>query len=230
MTTLFFIHLIELLAFLAGIFYYRRNKSRPNYYLVWFLGFTFCVEILGWYVYFVPDGFLSFIKDTSFESNHWLFNICTIISFVFYISYFKWHLQSKRDTIILNSCILVFLIVSILEILISDGFFNRDMPIVNILGTIIVFLSIAFYYLQLLRSDQILEIHKSLIFYISIGTLFFYLCTTPLFIYSSYYSSSIDPSFIGIYSKILHGTNYLLYGIYILGFLVCVKHEKPIVL
>lgn len=221
------INLFELLAFAFGVFYYSKNKSKPTLYFVWFLGFTLLSEIFSWYAYFVDSGFLSFLKGTVLESNYWLSNIYGMISFLFYINYFKWYLLEKKSIRIINVFSVIFLVVSFCEILISGGFFNRFMPIANMLGTLLVFISIAFYYLELLKSDQILVVQRSLPFYVSVGALLFHLCTTPLFIYGAYYSNSIDPSFVNLYRHIIFDINILLYSIYIAGFLICSQTKNP---
>jgi hypothetical protein len=221
------INFFEIIAFVTGIFYYQKNKSKPTLYLVWFLGITVFSELFSWYAYYVDNGFLHFLKGTLFETNYWWGNIYSIISYLFYINYFKWYLSSKSSIVILNRVSVVFLIVSILEIVFSGEFFIKFMPISNILGTLLVFLSIAFYYLELLKSDQILQVQKSLPFYVSVGALIFHLCTTPLFLYSSYYSNSIDPSFVSLYRQVIFGINYLLYSIYIAGFLICLRKKDP---
>jgi len=221
------INFFEILAFLTGIFYYQKNKTKPTLYLVWFLGITVFSELFSWYAYFVKTGFLSFLQETSFESNYWWANIYSIISYLFYINYFKWYLSTKKSIKILNFVLIIFFVVSILEIIFTKEFFLKFLPISNILGTLFVFLSIAFYYLELLKSDQILLVQKSLPFYVSVGALIFHLCTTPLFLYSSYYSNSIDPDFVILYRRVIFGTNYLLYSIYIAGFLICLRKKDP---
>ena len=221
------INLFEFLAFAIGLFYYSKNKSKPTLYFVWFLGFTLFTELLSWYAYFINSGFLSFLKDTVFQSNYWLSNIYGIISYLFYINYFKWYLSDKKSIRIMNLFSVIFLIVGLSEILISGGFFLKFMPISNVLGTLLVFISIAFYYLELLKSDKILVIQRSLPFYVSVGALLFHLCTTPLFIYSVYYSNSIDPGFVNLYRHIIFAINILLYSIYIVGFLICFQTKNP---
>lgn len=221
------INFFEFLAFAIGLFYYSKNKSKPTFYFVWFLGFTLFTELFSWYAYFINSGFLSFLKDTVFHSNYWLSNIYGVISYLFYINYFKWYLVEKKSIRIINVFSVIFLVVSLSEILISGGFFHRFMPIANMLGTLLVFISIAFYYLELLKSDKILVIQRSLPFYVSVGALLFHLCTTPLFIYGVYYSNSIDPSFVNLYRHIIFGINILLYSIYIAGFLICFQTKNP---
>lgn len=221
------INFFELVAFLVGIYYYRKNKSQPTFYLVWFLGITVFSELFSWYAYFVKTGFLHFLKDTPFETNYWWANIYSLLSYLFYINYFKWYLSSKKSISILNIASIVFLVVSLFEIIFSSGFFTRFMSISNILGTLFVFLSISVYYLELLKSDQILQVQRTLPFYVSIGALIFHLSSTPLFIYSSYYSNSIDPGFVRLYRLIIFGINFLLYSIYIAGFLICLRTKDP---
>lgn len=221
------INFFEILAFLTGIFYYQKNKTKPTLYLVWFLGITVFSELFSWYTYFVESGFLHFLKGTRLEMNYWWGNMYSIISYLFYINYFKWYLSAKRSISILNSVSVIVFVVSILEIIFSEGFFIRFMPISNVIGTLFVFLSISFYYLELLKSDQILQVQKTLPFYISVGALLFHLCTTPIFIYSIYYSNSVDPSFVSLYKLIIFSANYLLYSIYIAGFLICLRKKDP---
>ncbi|SRX54953.1 hypothetical protein AEQU1_01973 [Aequorivita sp. CIP111184] len=196
-------------------------------YLVWFLGITVFSELFSWYTFFVKNGFLHFLKDTVFEANYWSGNIYSVISYLFYINYFKWYLSNKLSITVINWVSIVFLGASIFEIIFSGSFFVKFIPISSIFGTLFVFLSISFYYLELLKSDQILQVQKSLPFYISVGALIFHLCTTPLFLYSSYLSNSIDPSFVILYRRVIFGSNYLLYSIYTAGFLICLRKKDP---
>ncbi|MGO3184069.1 MAG: hypothetical protein ACTIJ9_14680 [Aequorivita sp.] len=221
------INLFELLAFVFGLFYYSRNKSKPTYYFVWFLGITVFAELFNWYAYFIDSGFLSFLKDTVFQSNYWSGNIYGVFSYLFYINYFERYLRDKKSVKILDLFSVIFLVIAISEILFSGGFFIRLMPITNVVGTLFVIISVAFYYLELLKSDQILMVHHSLPFYVSVGALLFHLCTTPIFIYSVYYSNSIDPSFVNLYTHIIFGTNILLYSVFIVGFIICSQKKVP---
>ncbi|WP_310991749.1 hypothetical protein [Aequorivita marina] len=221
------INLFELLAFIFGLFYYSKNKSKPTYYLVWFLGITIFIELFNWYAYFVYFGYFSFLKGTVFESNYWSGNIYGLISYLFYINYFKWHLLDKVKIKIVNAFAITFLVVSLAEIVFSGGFFLRLLPISNVLGTILVLISISFYYLELLKSNQILVVQRSLPFYVSVGALLYHLCATPLFIYSVYYSNSVDPGFVSLYRHIIFGINILFYSIYIVGFLICSQSKTP---
>lgn len=227
MIPLILVNCFELLAFITGVVYYKKNKSKSTFYFVLFLGFTVFIELVNWYPVLIPDGLLYSLKGTVYESNYFLGNCYSLISYFFYITYFKWHIVSKMRINFLNVFTGLFIIVSLWEYIFSGHFFNAFLPISNIFGTLLVILSIGFYYLELLRTEKILHFNRSLPFYVSIGALFFHLCTTPLFIYSSYYSHTIDPVFVNLYRWVILGANYLLYSIYAIGFLVCYKKRMP---
>jgi len=77
----FIIYFIEWAAFIFSIYYYKKQPSKPIKYLVMYLGFTIVVETIGFYTFFTDDwDILSFLKETSFEKNYWLYNVYLIIT------------------------------------------------------------------------------------------------------------------------------------------------------
>lgn len=221
-----FINALEVIAFITSIYYYRKDRTRYTLYLVLFLGLTLFSEAFGWYAYFVKEGaFLYFLKGTPFEKNYWYFNSYLIISMLFYINYFKGYYQSKRFIKFINIVSISFLLGAILYLIFTDIFFTGFSPFTMIGGTLFVFLSVALYYLELLNSNRILKVHKTLPFYVSVAALIWHLCATPLMIYSYYFSNSLDPEFVKLYRIVLNSSNIFMYSIYIVGFLVCSREK-----
>lgn len=220
------IYPLEIITFLLSIYFYKKNKSKEVFFIVLYLGFTLLVETIGKYTSFINDfEFLNGLKGTNFEKNYWLYNIYIPISYLFYITYFKWQLSSVNIVKILNFVSLLYILLSILYQIFLGDFFNSYSLFTLIAGTILVLISVSLYYLELLKGDNILEIKHSLPFYISIGALFFYLCASPILIYSLYYSNSNNPGFVKIYLFILSLSNFILYSSFIFGFLICVKNK-----
>lgn len=87
-----------------------------------------------------------------------------------------------------------------------------------IAGSILVLISISIYYFELLKSEQLLSIWKSMVFYISVGAFVYHLCTTPLFLYSIFLKSQANPAFIETYKIVVYVSNLFLYLVYIFGF------------
>ena len=226
--TLLFFLTLEALAFILSVYFHLKNRSKSSFYLSIFLGFIVLIEIVGSYTVFIEEiEAFQRIKWTVWEKNYWLYNIQLIVSALFYTSYFKIHLTSKTFKVILNTLLAVFLTGSILFLIFSGTYFTSFSPFTLIMGTLMIIISISMYYLELLQSDLILNVTRSITFYISIGALIFHLCTPPLFLYSMYFSISTNPEFVTTYKVIIFGSNFIMYTIYILGFIICARNRKP---
>ncbi len=227
METRLFFNLLELIAFLSSIYYYRKSNDKFSLILVCYLAFTVFVEIIGWYNYFINDfSFLNSLKGTVFEQNYWLYNIQLLISMIFYVTYFKLYLKSKNLKRVLNVLLVLFVLTSVLYLVFSGIYFVAFSPFTVIVGTLLIFLSIFFYYLELLNSNEILRVHKTLPFYVSVAALIFHLCTTPLFIYSTYFSESHNPEFFNLYIQVIFSCNFIMYSLYIIGFFICARNKN----
>ena len=227
MGTILFINFLEFLAFVSSIYYYKRVGGKYSLLLVWFLAVTLFVELVGWYASFVEEGqIFNSLKGTPFEENYWLYNALMLISTTFYIIFFMGQIKSKKVKIFIKIIASLFFISGLGYLIFSGVFFTSFSPYTIVVGTLLIFLSISFYYMELLNGNEILRIHKTLPFYVSVATLIFYLCTTPLFIYSTYYSRTYNPEFVKLYVQVIFGSNITMYIIYIIGFLVCAQSKK----
>ena len=215
----------EIIAFIFSIYYFKRIKTRESLYFMLFLGFTVFIEMLGFYPRYLDDfAFLAKLKGTVFERNFWLYNIWFLISFLFYTSYFKWNLSTKKTKYYLTITSWLYLVIGVFVLIFYDFFFYKYSPFTLVTGTLMVFSSVSLYYFELLMSDKLLTLKRSLSFYVSIGVLIFYICFTPIFIFSVFLEES-NPEFIAIYTILLIVGNYILYSSFIVGFLVCSKKK-----
>jgi hypothetical protein len=90
-------------------------------------------------------------------------------------------------------------------------------------GVTLLFLAISFYYYELLQDEKLLEIKKSVKFYVSVAFLLFNLISLPLWIYFKYFSNAISPEFVKLYQSIFYFSNVLLYTTYIFAFIYCAQ-------
>lgn len=222
---LFFVHAAELLAAMAGSYYLTKkpNTQIAVKMFVYFLWITFFVEIIGLYAtyaYLTNYKDLGFLKDSPFKSNHWLYNIYGVLSYLIYFLFFALHLRRKKFRKIILSLTVFFAVTGTINLILSDSFFNAFSAYSHITGTIIMILCISAYYYELLTSERILYFYKNVAFYISIGALIFHVVSTPLFIYSKYFTRQ-SPEFILVYEVVLKSANFFLYGIIMLGFIWC---------
>ncbi|HPF10735.1 MAG TPA: hypothetical protein PKW08_08190 [Flavobacteriaceae bacterium] len=210
------IYLLEAIAFISSIIYYKRNRGKPFFYFMLFLGSVVFFENIGKYNRY-PELF-SFINNTPFQKNFWLFNIQLLISMVFYAIFFSLFINNQRSKRIIYSLVILFFSIASIVLFFDDNFFKGFSPFTLIAGSILVLISISIYYFELLKSEQLLSIWKSMVFYISVGAFVYHLCTTPLFLYSIFLKSQANPAFIETYKIVVYVSNLFLYLVYIFGF------------
>lgn len=223
---------LELIAALAGIYYLNKKVSlkKSDYFLVYFLWFTFFIEVIGIYApvaYFSKYEYFGFIKDSVFENNIWLYNIYLLASYSFFIYYFRSFLHKAKEKKVLKISTFLFLVLGSINLLYSGVFFKDYSLFSTIIGSLLVLISVILFYFNILKSDKIINLKKHLPIYISIGVLVFNLSITPLDIFSKYFSEE-NRLFIEIKTNILIFANIFMYTAFIIGFLVCAKKKTKL--
>jgi len=222
---------VELLAALTGLYFLFRAKKKietPIRFFIFFLCLTVVVEITGTYspiAYFTDYEYFGFIKNTWLEKNFWIYNIYSIISFAVYISFFLWYLTNRNQKKIGYALLVVYIITCIVNLVLSDVFLNAFSSYTEVVGSILILFAIILYYFQMLYSDAILNYTKMLPFYISLGAMLLSFVLTPLVIYGRHFDVDRSPEFVELYKTLLVGTNVLVYLIYTIGFIICLKKK-----
>ncbi len=223
------IHVLELLAAIAGTYYLKNNTNTllVNTYMIYFLWYTFINELIGTYApiaYFTNYEYFGFVKNTIFSDNIWLYNIYLIVSFMFFIYYFRHFSLGKKNIRTTNIVILIYLLTSFIYLIYSEMFFKSYSMIVSIVGTLLLLYAIIQFYFNVLKNDIILDLKSYLPIYISVGILVFSLCVAPLDIFFHYFSSEND-IFVSLRINILLFANIFMYSTFILGFIICTKKK-----
>ena len=223
------IYFLEVLAIITGFYFlFKRKANNWNKGLVYFLMFTVFTELIASYAivgFFSDYNYFSFVEDTLFKKNTWIYNCFLLLEFIFFILYFRYYIKSHYWKNNIKIAVIVFVITSILNLLLTDVFFRSYSQITIIFGTLLLLITVFRFYFELLNSDDILNIKRYLPLYVSIGILIFYLCFSPLSIYSNYYNKE-NKLFMKVFSNGLLFANLFKYLIFSLGFLVCSKKKK----
>lgn len=221
---------LEFAAAFAGLYHIRKYKSGTyTKYLVYVLFFVAITELICTYSTIAEKSgfkYFGFIEGTPFQRNYWIHNIQLIITFSFFINYFRIRLKRGVIAKLIYYLIWTYIVSAIINLLFSDIYFHSISKYTYIVGSIFLMVSILIYYFELLKSDNILRFNKSLTFYISVGLLIYYLSITPLFIYSNYYNSESSDAFNNFYLYTLATANFIMYGTFTLGFLLCKPNLK----
>ena len=225
----FFYHIIELIAALAGTYFYMNTKESKVKIFVWYLWITVFVETFGMYGYILQNNYdnalFIWIKNSPICSNTWLYNTYSFVSIILFGKFFiriindKWSKKIIIWSVVLNTlCIIIYFIV-------SDKFFIISIPYNFLFNTFLIFMFVMLYYRQLLKSDDVLFFYKSPIFYISSGLFLWHLCVAPLVIFNGYLFE-INQNFIEFRGFYLFIANTLLYSCYTFGFLYTLQFKK----
>jgi len=194
---------------------------------VLFLWITLLVELMGYYAgiaHFTEYKYFAFVKGTLFQSNYWLFNCYTVLSFSFFIYYFRSFLRAASWRLLLAGFLVFFIVSSILSFFITDTFFTSYSQFVSLVGTLLLAISIVLFYFELLRSDILLQLKRFLPLYISVGVLVFNLCITPVDIFSEYFKNNTFLVELKVYVYLY--ANIFMYTSFIIGFIVCSKKKR----
>lgn len=223
----FLVLLLEAIAAISGLYYYRKNPTdKAVGFFSFFLLFTFFVETIG----FIPaiiywNEPLHFLKSTFLYSNFWLYNPYSIISFVVYVLYFKWNFSNQKAGKFIDKILIVYVLICIINLVFSDVFFQNHSSLTYVGGSFFLLGVIFYYYFEILLSSKILFIKREISFYISIITLIYFLTTTPIFIYYKYFTAK-SPEFVELSSIVLIAMNIFMYSFYSIVFLWLAKKKK----
>ncbi len=213
---------LEILTACVGLFYIKTNKvgiyTKYFVYILFFIAFT---EVIGTYNTIADTSGSNVLKGTVFENNYWIHNAQLIITFTFYVSFFRNLLKNKKQKKIIGVLCVLYVLATVSNLVFSDIYFESISKFTYVTGSVFLFLTILIYYFNLLTSDYILQFKKSLPFYFSVGLLLYHLCVTPLFIYNGYYTRTVSESFVKVYFYTLITMNIIMYTIFIIGFIRC---------
>ncbi|WP_274474634.1 hypothetical protein [Mangrovimonas aestuarii] len=214
---------VELIALVAGILAFKKFKDTAVKYFIYFLGYILLVEIVGRYKNYISFWPINYLEDTRFEENWWWYTLSWKIgAILFYAYYYQKIIRSKKFSSFLKYTSVAFLVVSLGVILIQwEDFFKGYFALINVMGMIVIFLCIVFYFTEMLRSDKVLTFYKSFSFYFSSALLIWWLINTPLVIYSSYYATVSDIEYKNLRKLILLFCNIFMYITFTFAFIWC---------
>jgi len=211
----------ELLSAIIGtIYFYKYRHTHLKYflYLLWYITLT---EFTGWYA--ADNQVLGFFDEEGRHYNLWMYNLLRFITFntLFYI-YFKSLQQSKYKKWI-KIFAMSYIVIYFINWSFIQSFIYEWSELPKVLGSLFLVISIIFYFIELLKSEQIIIYYKRLLFWISIGLVLFYSGTIPFTIKTTKYAllKGIHNLFLIVWILAL-----IMYLIFTFGFIWCNNEEK----
>jgi len=204
----------ELLAAIVGTIFFYKYKSTPLKYfllLLWYITFT---EFFNSFA--KENEFLIYINDNCVRYTHWLYNL---LYFVFFIVIHIIYLNSVKNSkykLWIKIFVLSYILISIINWSFIQNFILEASELPYVIGSLFLIISIIFYFIELLKSNKIIVFHKTLLFWISVGLLFFHTGTIPFSLQYNGYSliPGIHKLFLIVYILAI-----LMYLIFTFGFI-----------
>ncbi|SDW08487.1 hypothetical protein SAMN05444411_10142 [Lutibacter oricola] len=194
--------IIYAIILITGIVSYKKyNHSLLLKFWLYFLVYSFLTELVASY-------FIHILKVRAYL----LYNLWGIISTLFYLIFYSYILKKKIRKRFAFLLIMVFVVYTIIELLFYKKIQSDILVFNSIIGMLLTVLIILIYYIELLNSDSILTLQKSLFFWISLGVLIFNIGLIPVYVIGEL----ID--WQGIFNYIILILNIVMAGCFITGF------------
>ncbi len=232
--TFLFIYLTRIFQLFAAIFatrYIVKNKKNEN--IKFFSYYLWSVVVVETYalipiiiiiiiIYNTPK--LNKFKDSFFANSIWIYNIFIVLTGIFLTYFIKTNLKGT-NRIKINIVMKYFLgIISLINFLWIEDLFKKFSSQLYLITALCIIINIMFYGYENIKYNK--ENIKTPISYIMIGTFFFYTITPPLFILLENFDIARDKMFFTAYRIIITLVNCIMYGSFILGFIVCLQKNK----
>lgn len=199
--------LIYAISIVVGFINYKKYKQNKFLKLfLYFLIYTFFSEVIA---VFVSQ---HLVKSTSSIYSTW-----NILNLLFYAYFIYNGIISKKRKKLLKIIVAIFIVITAINIAFFTQYFTQPM-IYNTLfikSLIVVFCII--YFMDILNSDEFLNINKSLFFWILLGAFLYNIGFVPAFALVKY------TSFYGAFQYITFGLNVIMHLCFITGFIVSKK-------
>ena len=198
---LYIITVFEFIAAIVATAYFKKYRHSSERYFLYFLWFTFFIEVLG-----------AALKPFCPIVLSWIYSGFSFVSVIFYFYWYYQILKTKQLRIVVIVFASLFTLMTTLAYILPDELKNQGYAFV--VGSIGVLILTLFHFYRLLNSNEVLIIKHKLSFWISTGLLLFYVGIIPLVLLTK--TLVISPL-----SRILIliSLNLILYGCYVIGFI-----------
>lgn len=201
----YFMMLLQFITAVIGTIYYYKYKNSVLKYFLYLLWYTSLNDVLG---YFYQD-------ITNAANNYFIYNFYQVLRFSIILFIYKSYVESIDYKKLIKVFIGAYCLSVVINFFVED-FFETYFVNTFIIGATLIATSVLFYLFEVLKSDKVLYVTESLIFWISFAHLVYFVPNVPFYIVRKYYSDSSSIPYIFMINYFLLLVYYL---ILILGFI-----------
>ncbi len=193
---------ILILTAIIAILYYKKYKQTPLKYIMLYLWYAALLEV-------VASNMWKLLKI----SNAWWYNIGINIEILFYLYLYYQYISNKSTKKFILIGGTIYESYFLINYLILSDNWNVYQYFPFTLGSLLIIVVVFMFLLEMFQSDKVLYSGKYLIFWVSLGLLFYNIIPLPLFVARGFIPNSLslmNIQFIG---------NILMYFSFIYGFI-----------
>jgi hypothetical protein len=204
----------ELISFLASItLYFQRETPRYMKFFPVYLLITIVVEVVGWQIH------------NNRQAVVWLYNFFIIFNFDFYLYILKNFIHSIKARKAILYCIVAYPMLALANILF--GQVNAFNSVTYALGCLLVVSACIYYFFELFRRPQSVNLLREHAFWITSGLLFFHCCTFAHFSLLNFLFKG-SPTLFKNLNDVLKVIIFLLYLLFTIAFLCRMRFRKSV--
>jgi len=204
-TTIF----MELASFVTGLLYWNKIKNSIWVWFVIYLGFIVTGELV-----------CNYLSYTSYNNKvNTIFNYIIIpVEFLFFYWLYYKHASSKKNRLLVIACCVLYLLSFI-----ADQYFFQGKKFLfdsfsYCAGNLLLLVAILSFFMEFSKGNEILHFRSSLIFWVSLGNLVFYLGTLPYFgLIHLLYDNHRE--IFNYYTYLMFALDWAMYLLFIIGFI-----------
>lgn len=222
-----FMHLLELLAAVSASYYWLKTRDEGIRPFVWYLWFIVFIETVAMYPYlyeYMSHDLQNWFYDSKICRNSWLYNFYDPIVVFLLGKFIILNTKLKRTHLAIRGLSFGFLFFAIIYYVFENDFFATNMEFPMLVSALVIIVMVAFYLLEMLKSERIIDLKKSHVFLLLIALAIWYTCVSPLFIFNNYYNTAY-PRFVEFRFGLLVILNNILYTYYILVFIFTLRNK-----
>mgnify|MGYP001302536274 CR=1 FL=1 len=202
--------LTELASSLIGFAYWKKIR---NTYWKWFpvyLGIIAAIEIAG---------FISAFVFTYYSFNKYLFLYFGIpFQFIFFFWLFRKYFTRRQESVWTFVGLVVYLVAWVLEKFLWGQGQRWFSSFSYTIGNIILLVLIILFFIRFINSEEILRYRNSMMFWVSLGLIVFYLGTFPFYALRNTLANNYAHIHL-VYSYVSLALDYLMYLLFIVAFI-----------
>jgi len=196
--------LIYAISIIVGLLNYRKfSHNKYLKYFIYFLIYTFFSEVVGAYLgrYLVVP-------------NNIVYNTWIIVNFLFFSFFILSRITSKKKRFFIKILVFIFITITLINV-IFFGHYVKYLFLNNaIFAKFSVIILTITYFMEMLESDEVLNIKNSLFFWIALGEFLYNLGFLPAFALFKFITV------FGMFQYIIFILNIIMHSCYITGFIM----------